>query len=262
MQSLTRPWGTMHVEAEDRPGDRTFVFLNSLGTDLRMWDRALRLLPPAGRAIRMDFRGHGLSATSDRAYGIADLVDDVLAALEANAVERAVVVGCSVGGLVAQRLALQAPERVSALVLSNTAARLGTADAWQERIARIEAQGLAAVSDDILERWFGPRMQARADFGLWRTMLERIPAAGYVDLCRAIAGEDLRAEVGGISVPCLVLAGSEDRATPSEQVRGLAAALPNASFHEFSGAGHLPAIEQPEAFVERLSDFIEGQCNE
>lgn len=256
MRALTRPWGTLHLRVDGAPDCGTpWVFLNSLGTDLRMWEAVLPFLP-RGVALRLDFRGHGLSAVAPAPFGIADLVDDVLAAMDACGLARARIVGCSVGGLVAQRLARTAPERVAALVLSNTAPRIGTPEAWAERVATVEAGGMSAIADAIIARWFGPPMHDRPEAALWRAMLERTPAAGYAALCHAIAAEDLTAEVGAIDRPCLVIAGGADGATPPAQVRALAEAVPGAAFVEIAEAGHLPAVETPEAFARALSSFI------
>lgn len=257
MQAVETPWGRMHLRLERRGDPAPMVLLASLGTDLRMWDGLCERLD-AGPILRLDFRGTGLSSDGPAAFTIADLAEDVRVAMDAVGLERAVVVGSSLGGLVAQRLALALPDRVAGLVLANTAARIGTAESWGMRIAAIEAGGMAAVAADILRRWFGARMLARPEAGLWQTMLARHPVAGYLALCRAIAGEDLTEAVGAIRAPCLVLAGEEDQATPPPLVRALAEAIPGARFELMSGVGHLPAIEAPEAFARIVAEFAKG----
>lgn len=256
MKAIPRPWGAMHISVEQSGSGLPALLLHSLGTDHRMWRLALPVFSDLGTVVGLDFRGHGLSALASEPYTIADLAEDALAAMDAADLERAVVIGCSVGGLVAQRLALDAPDRVQALVLSNTAARIGSAEMWAERIAMVEAHGIEAVTEQILDRWFTVAMRSRPDLALWRTMLHRVPAAGYTALCRAIAAEDLSARLGTLDTPCLVVGGASDQSTPPAQVRGLAEAIPGADCVVFDGAGHIPAIEVPEAFAARVTGFL------
>ncbi|MGD1886939.1 MAG: 3-oxoadipate enol-lactonase [Cohaesibacteraceae bacterium] len=262
MRAIARPWGAMHARLDERDGSVGAVFLNSLGTDLRMWDSAIDELSSLRTALRLDFRGHGLSAVAEQGYYISDLAEDVVAAMDAANIEQAVVIGCSVGGLVAQQLAIVAPNRVSALVLSNTTSRLGTIEAWEDRVQRIKIHGLPHLSGEILERWFAPSSLDKAERDLWRAMLERTPADGYCALCQAIAEADLTNHVSTISVPTCVIAGSMDEATPAWRVSALADRIPQAQFIEFGGVAHLPAIETPVQFAAAVSHFIEGLPNE
>lgn len=256
MQALTRDWGAMHVRLTEGDG-APIVFLNSLGTDLRMWDAVIARLPACGPALRMDKRGHGLSATAPRGYGIPDLAQDVLAAMDHSGLSRATLVGCSIGGLIAQHVALMAPERIGGLVLSNTAPKLGTAEVWRARIEGVRARGMAGMADEILPRWFGPDTLAAPEAALWRTMLARTDADGYVATCEAIAAADITDRVTGIDRPALVIGGRHDLTTPPETVEALAAALPWADLTVFERSGHLPAIEEPEAFARAVTQFIE-----
>ena len=263
MRAISRPWGTLHARIDECGGTHAAVFLNSLGTDTRMWDSVVRGLPELAIAVRLDFRGHGLSAVAPYSYSIADLADDVLACMDTVDLERAKIIGCSVGGLVAQQLSLAAPDRVEALVLSNCAPKLGTAEAWIDRVDRVNALGMPGMASEIVERWFAqPSPINEPEVGLWRTMLERIPSAGYVALCHAIAEADLSQSVHNIDLPALVIAGSSDRATPADAVQALADLLPQAQYLEFEGVGHLPAIESPEAFNAAVSQFFGSLPNE
>lgn len=256
MQALKRDWGTMHLRATK--GDGTaLVFINSLGTDLRMWDDVVARLPEGWSSLRMDKRGHGLSGTAPQGYGIPELAEDVLAAMDQAGLSKAVIVGCSIGGLIAQHIALMAPERVICLVLSNTAPMLGPADGWLSRIEGVRANGMAAMADGILPRWFGPDMLAAPELALWRALLARTDPEGYIATCAAIAGTDITDRLGEITQPALVIGGQHDQATPPEVVEQLAAALPRADLTMFDRAGHLPAIEQPELFARTLTNFVE-----
>lgn len=231
------------------PADRpALVFANSLGTDLRIWDGVAARLGGRFRLLRYDKRGHGLSGLGRTPYAIADHVADLAALLDHRRVRQAVIVGLSVGGQIALGLAARRPELVRALVLSDTAHRIGTAETWRARIAAVESGGLESIADGVVERWFSPgyRGEQAAAFAVWRNMLIRTPAAGYAGTCAALADSDLAAAARGIGVPTLCLCGALDLATPPDLVRSMAALIPGAQFQLIPDAGHLPAIEHPE----------------
>ncbi len=234
------------------------VFSNSLGTDLRVWDALLPHLPADGPLLRYDTAGHGLS---ERAPGhtIADHARDLLAVMDAAGIERAAVVGLSVGGMIAQALAALVPARVDRLVLCATAHRIGTPALWDDRIAGVERDGLDAMAEGVLTRWFSPafRRERPAELALWRAMLTRTPAAGYADLCAAIRDADLEAEARAIAAPTLCVAGEADGATPPETVAATAALIPGARTETLAGAGHLPCVEAPEALGALIRDHLE-----
>ena len=255
MQVLNRPWGAMHYRIDGPAGGPTVVFANSLGTDLRLWDAALAELPDI-RAIRFDKRGHGLSDVGGD-YAIADLADDAAALIEAEATGPVIFVGLSIGGMIAQALAARRPDLVSAVVLSNTAAKMGTADSWAERIHAVETRGIAAIADMVMERWFAPAFRARPELALWRNMVIRTPAPGSVAACRALAAADLTVQTAGLRLPTLVIAGDSDGSSPADLVRATAALIPGARFHLIADAGHLPCVEQPHAFAATLIPFLQ-----
>lgn len=258
MQVLTLPWGTMHVHNSGQDGPPV-VFANSLGTDLRLWDAVLPMLPAGLRMIRYDKRGHGLSDCGGAA-DIADLAQDAIALIEALAHRPVVFVGLSIGGLIAQEVADRRPDLVRALVLSNTAARIGTPDIWAARIAAVEVGGLGSIADAVMERWFAPEFRASLHARPWRNMLTRTPVAGYTAACAAIAGADLSAQTAALRLPTQVIAGECDGATPPDLVQATAALIPGATFHVIPGAGHLPPVETPRAFAALLTPFLQEHC--
>lgn len=255
MQAFNLDWGTMHLNLSKGEGP-AFVFLNSLGTDLRMWDAVCARLPADYNMLRMDKRGHGLSDTGPAGYGIPELANDVLAAMDHAGFDHAILVGCSIGGLIAQHIALMAPERVIGLVLSNTAPMLGAAEGWLSRIDAVKQNGMAAMAEGILPRWFGPDFLETPEAALWRSMLGRTDQLGYIATCGAIAGTDITARLPEITAPALVFAGRHDLATPPTVVEALAAALPHAELIMFETTGHLPAIELPVVFAQELINFV------
>jgi len=250
--------GVLHRVVEQGPrGGRTLVLSNSLGTDLTAWDAVVARLPAGLHILRYDTRGHGLSGLPPSPWTIEDCADDLAGILDALGIRAATVCGLSVGGLIAQSLASRRPDLVERLVLMDTAARIGTADAWAERIHAVEEGGIEAIADRILERWFSARFLASApEVGLWRAMLARTSGAGYVHLCAAIRDADLSAATRRLTLPTLAIAGDEDGATPPETVAATAALIAGARFERLSGVGHLPPVETPETTAALLEGFI------
>ncbi|MCC5988966.1 MAG: 3-oxoadipate enol-lactonase [Pararhodobacter sp.] len=246
----------LHYRDEGAPDGAPVVFVNSLGTDLRLWDKVLALMPPGLRLIRFDKRGHGLSDAPPAPYAMGTLVRDLERLLDHLGVREAVVVGLSIGGMIAQGLAVKRPDLVRAMVLSNTAAKIGTAEMWQERIAAVEKGGIEALADAVMARWFPPGFRETAECAGWRHMLCRTPAQGYAGCCAAIAGTDLMTPTSGLRLPVLGIAGSEDGATPPDLVRETVALIPGSRVALIRGAGHLPCVDQPAAYAAELAEFL------
>ena len=255
MPVLLRPWG--HMYFTDQGSGHAVVYANSLGTDLRMWGGVADALPHL-RHIGFDKRGHGLSATPATGWTVQDLADDVAALMDHLGLNRAVIAGCSVGGMVAMAMAIRHPARCAALVLSNTAARIGTDESWQARIDAVEAGGLGGLAPTILDRWFSAAFRQSAEALAWQTMLLRCDPAGYIGTCRALARADLRAGVATLALPVLMLAGSHDQSTPPELVRETAALIPGARVVVMQGSGHIPAIDAPVATARLIGAFLKG----
>lgn len=246
-----------HVVTGD-PDGLPLVFANSLGTDFRIWDRVIALLPAGLKILRYDMRGHGLSDAPDGDYFMGDLVTDAAELMRAVGFRDAVFVGLSIGGVVAQGLSVEHPDLVRAAVLSNTAAKIGTEATWGERIATVRAGGIATIADKVMELWFSKAFHAeRADeLAGWRHMLTRTPLDGYVGCCAAIAQTDLRESTPNIRQPVLAIGGDADGSTPPDLVRETAEMIPGARFELIRGAGHIPCVEKPEAVAALLTTFL------
>ncbi len=259
MNVITANGVRLHHAISGDPAGAPVVFANSLGTDLRVWDRVLALLPAGLRILRYDMRGHGLSDAPDGAYFMGDLVADAAALMEATGFRDAAFVGLSIGGVVAQGLAAERPDLVRVAVLSNTAAKIGTAETWRDRIATVRAEGIEAIADRVMQLWFTKPFHAdRADeLALWRHMLTRTPRAGYVGCCAAIAETDLRESTANLRQPVLALVGDADGSTPPDLVRETAESIVGARFEIIRGAGHIPCVEQPEATAALITRFLQ-----
>ncbi|NEY89962.1 3-oxoadipate enol-lactonase [Tabrizicola oligotrophica] len=258
MQVLTRPWGAMHYRLDGAATGKTVVFANSLGTDLRLWDALVPLLPKDLRLVRYDKRGHGLSDLGGP-VSAADLADDAAALID-HLGGPVVFVGLSIGGLIAQALAARRPDLLHAVVISNSAAKLGTPDSWRARIDAVRAHGLASIADAVMERWFAPAFRNSPAVIPWRNMMIRTPAEGYIAACGALAAADQTEATRALRLPALVIAGAEDGSTPPDLVRATAALIPGAEFHVIPGTGHLPCVENPAAYAAILTPFLKAHA--
>lgn len=243
----------------DGPDDGPALLLaNSLGTDLHLWDPQIAAWAQRYRVVRTDLRGHGGSGAPPQPYTLDDLGADAVAVLDAVGVGRAHVCGISVGGMVAQWLALRHPARVDALVLANTSPRVGTVDGWEQRIDAVRTGGTTAVRDAVIERYFSAAFRARSPEVVDRAarVLADVDDEGYVGCCTALRDADLRDEVGRITAPTLVIGGTEDVSTPPGDVRALHAAIPDSDLVMFDGAAHLSNLEEPERFTAVVADHL------
>jgi 3-oxoadipate enol-lactonase len=237
----------MHWRVAGKSGAPAILFANSLGTDCRLWDETAEMLGNDWRIVLYDKRGHGLSEATAGPYSISLLADDLLALADHLNLKTFALVGLSIGGQIAQHVAAYAPERIAALVLADTAAQIGSAESWNARIEAVNGQGLAAIADAVMQRWFTPDFQAtRADdLAGWRAMLCATTPAGYNAACAALRDADLTAVLKTITAPTLVVAGEGDQSTPPELVRAMASGIPGASFTLIESCGHIPPAEQP-----------------
>lgn len=240
------------------PSEAPVVILShSLGTDLTMWDGQIRALEARFRVLRYDLRGHGGSGVTAGPYSMEQLGGDVIALLDALGLERAHFCGISIGGMIGMWLGLRAPGRFHSLVLANTAARIGTADAWSGRIDQIRREGMASISSAAVERWLTADFRARSPqlVEKMRRIFESTPVEGYIGCCAAIRDADFRQSVSSIRLPTLVLSGTSDLATPPSDGCFLAAQIPGARYEEL-GAAHLANIEAPGRFNAELIRFL------
>ncbi len=247
----------IHCRIDGSAGAPVLVLSNSLGTDLAMWDPQMPALAREFRVIRYDTRGHGASEATPGPYRIDRLGRDVVGLLDALKIERAHFCGLSLGGMTGMWLGVHAPDRLHRLVLANTAARIGTPDAYNTRIAKVLAEGMVAVSQAVVERWFTAAfLTAHPDVGAaMRQMIERTPVQGYAAACAAVRDMDQRDAITAIRTPTLVVAGAHDVATPAVDGKFLADHIAGAQLAELDAA-HLSNIEAGPAFTATLLAFL------
>lgn len=238
------------------PNGPAVVLAHALGTDMSLWDRVLPLLPPGYRYIRYDLRGHGGSGVPPAPYAMGTLVRDAERLIEGLLLRDTVFVGVSIGGMIAQGLAVKRPDLLRGVVLANTAVKIGTPEVWAARIAAAQAGGLAALADATMVRWFSRTFRAGPDVEHWRDLLLATPLPGYIGCCQAIAGTDFYTPTAGLRLPTLVIAGADDGSTPPDLVRETADLIPGARFALIRRCGHLPPAEAPGDFTALLAEFL------
>jgi 3-oxoadipate enol-lactonase len=244
---LTRLKRAIHFEIAGPPRAPVVLFVHSLGTDARVWDAQVTALSRQFRCLRYDLPGHGLSDPAPAGFGIDELSADALALLDETGAPRGHVCGLSLGGMIAQRVATLAPDRVDRLALCATALRVGTAQSWNDRVAAIRSSGLEALADGILARWFtaGLRERHPETWSAYRAMLARTSAEGYIGGCLALANADLRSQASAIVAPTLVIVGDQDVATPPDTAQALCRAIAGARLAVVAGAAHILQAERP-----------------
>jgi 3-oxoadipate enol-lactonase len=256
--------GELKYELDGAASEPGIVSTGSLGTDLTMWQPQSDRLGERFRTLRYDSRGHGASPAPSGPYSMADLGSDLLALLDRLQIERASLCGLSIGGMISMWAAAHAPERVERLVLCCTSAQLGPPEAWHERAATVREHGVQAVADAVLGRWFTPAFR-EAEPGVlerMRQILTATPPEGYAGCCEAIAAMDLTPDLPAISAPTLVLAGSEDPATPPEHGRRIADLIPGARFEIIPNAAHLASVEHAELVTAMILRFLSSSDEE
>lgn len=234
------------------------VLIHALGTDLHVWDDLIPLLPTTLRVLRMDLRGHGASDVPQAPYAMGALIRDVERLMEHFAMTDAVVLGLSIGGLIAQGLAVKRLDLVRGLVLSNTAAKIGRPEQWQDRIATVRTGGMAALADATMERWFGRDWRMNPAMPARRSRFLSTAAEGWCGCAAAVAGTDFYETTATLRLPTLVFAGANDGATPPDLVRETAELIPGHRFQLLRRAGHLPMVEKPAEYAAVLTAFLDG----
>jgi 3-oxoadipate enol-lactonase len=231
------------------------ILIHALGTDLSLWDGVIPHLPPL-RILRYDQRGHGASDVPPAPYTMGALIRDAERLMDHFQMKDAVVIGISAGGLVAQGLAVKRLDLVRGMVLSNTAARIGTAEIWAGRIADVRKSGLAVYADRAMQRMFGRTWREAPAMPAVRATLEGTAPEGWIGVAGAIAGSDFYTTTATLSLPTLVIAGANDGTTPPDLVRETAELIRGSEFHLMRGVGHLPPAESPDAFAAAVTAFL------
>lgn len=249
-----------HYQLEGTPNSPVLMFSNSLGTDLSMWDAVVPLLLPYFRILRYDTRGLGQSEVTHEPYTLTQLGQDVIDLLDKLGIEKVHFCGLSMGGQIGQWLGIHHGDRLHKLVLCNTAAQIGTNQAWNERIQLIKKEGLEAIWAGSQKVWLrdafieeNPTLMNQLE-----GMFLQNKALGYAHCCAAIRDADFRSDLGKVSTSTLVITGDKDPVTTVADAEWMVERIPHAQL-AILAAKHIPSIEQAEAFAETIIDFLVGK---
>jgi 3-oxoadipate enol-lactonase len=234
---------------------------HSLATSLDLWSPQLAALEPQFRILRYDTRGHGASDAPQGAYTLAQLAEDAVAIMDVLDIEAAHWVGISMGGMIGQAVALNHAARLRSLVLCDTAAVVPpeAQTLWQQRIEKACGEGMAALADETLERWFTPPYLAKAPPGVRRIrdMILSTPAPGFIGCSEAIRRLDFLDRLGDIRLPTLIMVGEQDPGTPVANSEAIHSRIKESHLEIIPSAAHLCNVEQTEAFNQKLLGFLQ-----
>lgn len=247
----------LHYRLDGEPGAPYLILSNSLGTTCDMWEPQMPALIEHFRVVRYDTRGHGQSSVTPGPYTIEQLGKDVIALMDRLNIQRAHFCGLSMGGMTGIWLGAHRPERFNRLVLCNTSAKIGGSEMWNARIRKVQAEGVASIAPAVIDRWFtkGWQQQEPEKVAALQRTLAETPAEGYAANCAAVRDMDQIGNLERISVPSLVIVGTQDQATPPEDGRLIAERIPGACYAEFDAA-HLSNWEAAGPFTDNLVGFL------
>jgi 3-oxoadipate enol-lactonase len=248
----------VHHTLEGPDGAPVVVFSNSLGTTGQMWDAQAAALSERLRVLRYASRGHGETSAPPGPYSIPDLAGDVLALLDRLELDRVSFCGLSIGGMIGMWLGVNAADRIERLVICCTAMHLPPADMWTERAALVREEGMNAVIDPTIERWFTPEFPERNPEAVERIreIFLRTDREGYAGHCEALAEADLRGELVAIRAPTLVIGGEDDPVGTPKRIASIAEEVPDSRLVMLPETRHLAAVERADAVTRELEQHL------
>jgi 3-oxoadipate enol-lactonase len=250
----------IHYRYDGPEGAAVVLFSNSLGTNLHMWDNQVPALAEKYRVLRYDSRGHGKSQPTPGPYTIEGLGKDAIGLLDALHIDKVFFCGLSLGGVLAQWIGVNAPDRVNSIVISNSAAKIGSDEFWNKRIEKLREGGIAPVAAAQLLRWFTERYVSAQPQVIekMKQMFVATPLEGYIATCEALRDSDLRESIQRIRKRTLVMSGAHDIVTPPADGKFIASQIPGAQYAELN-ASHLSNIEDAAEFTSNLMQFLAGR---
>jgi 3-oxoadipate enol-lactonase len=242
---------------DGQPEGHPIVFINSLGTDHRLWDAQAAAVGSTYRAIRYESCGHGVSDPPVGDMTIPRFGRDLVALLDHLGIARAALCGCSLGGVIALWVSANHPDRVAGAVLANTGAKVGTDEAWDARIAAVRSGGMASIQPVVLRRFLTSEFRCREPraTALVGEMLQATNPLGYIAACHALRASDLRAVASTVRVPTLIVGSDRDESTPLALARELHASIAGSELVVIPDAAHLSNVERPDVFNAHLLRF-------
>lgn len=251
----------INYQVDGPEGAPWLIFSNSLATNLTMWDDQARELKQAYRVLRYDQRGHGGSDAPAGRYTFELLMADVIALMDALGIKKTHFAGLSMGGATALGLAETHPDRFDRIIVCDSPCQSTpvSTQQWEERIVVAQKQGMDALVEPTVGRWFPPEtLKANPPHvDKVRKMVRSTSVNGFIGCAAALANHDYAAAVATVKRPVLFIAGEKDGVTPVA-MRKLSAALPGSRYVELPGAGHISNMDQPEGFTWTITDFLKA----
>ena len=250
--------GSIAWDVTGDSGHQGLVLIHSLGVDSRMWADQIPVLRQHRRLVWIDLPGHGSSEAEEGGYTIESLALDMADVANEAGFETFDVCGISLGGAISLWMAVNLPEKVDRLIACNTGARIGTVDAWSERIDAVLEGGMEAIRDAVVPRFITADLEQRRPDAhrMVYEMFDAIDPVGYAGCCASLRDMDLRDSTAEITAPTLLIGGSEDIATPPETMESLHGSIPGSRLRIIQGAAHLSNIDQPQRFNETVLQEI------
>lgn len=252
-----------NCRVDGREGAPWVTLSHALANNLTLWDDVVEALQDDYRILRYDQRGHGRSAAPPGPYSFPMLISDAIGLLDAYGIARTHWIGLSIGGMIGYGLALEHPDRLASLIAcdSRPDAPPDYAAYFQSRIDKARDKGMAGLVDSTIERWFTAESVA-GDIPVLakvRDMIRTTDPVGHEGCCEALKTLAYGPRLPGITVPTLILGGEKDKGAPPEALRAAADSIPGAEHAVIPGAGHITALENPDAFIEAVRTFLGKQ---
>jgi 3-oxoadipate enol-lactonase len=250
----------IHYSFLSNNSDQTFLFINSLGTDFRIWEEVAGDLKDFGNILLYDKRGHGLSDLAKGNDGLKDYAEDAGCLLETLSIQNCIVIGISVGGMIAPMLAYYYPRLIKKLIVCGAANKIGTTETWNERISQVRSNGLRAITDGLMKRWFSSSFHGKYPERIagYKNMVERCDVEGYIQTSEAIRDEDITGISKSLRVPTLCIVGSEDQSVSPADVKALSQSIKDSKLEIINGSHHMTCIDNREIFTKLTVDFIKS----
>jgi len=248
----------IHYSYINNNGDQTFLFINSLGTDFRIWEEVANDLSAFGNILLYDKRGHGLSDVAKAKDGLKEYAEDARFLLESLSIQNCIVIGISVGGMIGPILAHYHPGLIKKLIVCGAANRIGNTETWNERIAQVRINGLKAITATLMKRWFSSSFHEKYPERIagYKNMVDRCDVDGYIHTCEAIRDENITSISQSLRLPTLCIAGSEDQSVSPGDVRALSQSIKGSKLEIIEGSCHMTCIDNREIFTKLIVDFI------
>ena len=243
-------------------GDGPWLTLShSLASNMQMWNPQMLLLTKHFKVLRFDTRGHGLSSAPLDPYTLDDLALDAYELFQSLGIEQTHWLGLSMGGMIGQTLILQYPQLFHSLVLADTTSKRpeNAKQMWGARIAKAKSEGMSAMVNSTLERWFEHDFR-EAHPAIMQEMAQGIVSTsvdGFAGCCEAISHINTFERLHEITCPTLIMVGERDHGTPPPMAKAMKEKMPDATFFEIPNAGHISNIEQPAIFNQHLIEFYQ-----